>query len=79
GVKCPSCKDGDVIVRKTKKGRDFYGCSTFPQCKFVSWNKPTGKVCEICESYTVEKTTKDKTLELCSNKECPNSKAKKDK
>lgn len=79
GIKCPTCKDGDVIVRKTKKGRDFYGCSTFPQCKFVSWNKPTGKTCEICGSYTVEKTTKDKTLELCSNKECPNSKAKKDK
>lgn len=79
GIKCPSCKDGDVIVRKTKKGRDFYGCSTFPQCKFVSWNKPTGKECDICGSYTVEKVTKDKTLELCSNKECPNSKAKKDK
>lgn len=79
GVKCPTCKDGDVIVRKTKKGRDFYGCSTFPECKFVSWNKPNGKECSLCGSYLVEKVLKDDKVELCSNKECPNSKVKKDK
>lgn len=79
GVKCPVCKDGDVIVRKTKKGRDFYGCSTFPECKFVSWNKPNGKECELCGSYLVEKAVKDNKVEICSNKECPNSKPKKDK
>lgn len=79
GVKCPVCKDGDVIVRKTKKGKDFYGCSTFPECKFVSWNKPNGKECEACGSYIVEKVVKDNKIELCSNKECPNSKPKKDK
>ncbi len=79
GVKCPVCKDGDVIVRKTKKGRDFYGCSTFPECKFVSWNKPNGKTCDLCGSYLVEKVVKDNKIELCSNKECSNSKVKKDK
>lgn len=79
GVKCPLCKDGDAIVRKTKKGRDFFGCSRFPECKFVSWNRPTGNTCELCDSYMIEKITKNSKQELCSNKECENSKIKKDK
>lgn len=77
GIKCPLCEDGDVIVRKTKKGRDFFGCSTFPNCKFVSWDRPTENKCELCGSYTVEKLKKDNKYELCSNKECVNSKVKK--
>ena len=79
GIKCPVCKDGDVIVRKTKKGRDFYGCSRFPGCRFVSWNRPTGEMCELCGSYKIEKITKNSKHELCSNKDCPDSKVKKDK
>lgn len=79
GIKCPVCKDGDVIVRKTKKGRDFYGCSRFPECRFVSWNRPTGEMCELCGSYKIEKITKNSKHELCSNKDCPDSKVKKDK
>lgn len=79
GIKCPVCKDGDVIVRKTKKGRDFYGCSRFPECRFVSWNRPTGEMCKLCGSYKIEKITKNSKHELCSNKDCPDSKVKKDK
>lgn len=79
GIKCPVCKDGDVIVRKTKKGRDFYGCSRFPECRFVSWNRPTGEMCELCGSYKIEKITKNSKHDLCSNKDCPDSKVKKDK
>lgn len=79
GVKCPVCKEGDVIVRKTKKGRDFYGCSRFPECRFVSWNRPTGDLCELCGSYKVEKINKNSKNVLCSNKDCPDSKIKKDK
>jgi len=40
GIKCPDCKEGDVITRKTKRGKLFYGCSRYPQCKFASWKKP---------------------------------------
>ena len=49
GVKCPKCKDGDLIERKTKKrGRMFYGCSRYPECDFASWDKPIGEPCTIC-------------------------------
>ncbi len=41
GLKCPDCKDGDVIERRSKKGKMFYGCSKYPDCKFVSWTRPT--------------------------------------
>ncbi|MBC5996109.1 type I DNA topoisomerase [Romboutsia ilealis] len=70
GVKCPKCEDGDIILRKSKKGKAFYGCSNYPNCDFVSWSKPTGEVCEDCGSYMVEKVTKTETKSVCSNKEC---------
>ena len=55
GVKCPDCQEGDIIERRTKKGRIFYGCSTFPKCKFASWDKPATKPCPDCEGLMVEK------------------------
>ena len=70
GVKCPKCKDGEIILRKSKKGKAFYGCSNYPECDFISWNKPTGEVCKECGSYMIEKRTKNETKEVCSNKEC---------
>ncbi|WP_343343309.1 type I DNA topoisomerase [Terrisporobacter petrolearius] len=70
GVKCPKCKDGDIILRKSKKGKAFYGCSNYPECDFISWYKPTGEICKECGSYMVEKQTKSETKEICSNKEC---------
>ena len=70
GVKCPECKDGEIILRKSKKGKAFYGCSNYPECDFISWNKPTGEVCKECGSYMVEKRTKSEAKEVCSNKEC---------
>lgn len=70
GIKCPICGDGDVIIRKTKKGRSFYGCSNYPNCKFVSWNKPTGKLCPECGNALVEAAGKVKYKVKCSNKEC---------
>ncbi|WP_122638240.1 type I DNA topoisomerase [Romboutsia sp. Marseille-P6047] len=70
GVKCPECKDGDIILRKSKKGKAFYGCSNYPECDFVSWNKPTGEFCKECGSYMIEKVTKSETKNVCSNKEC---------
>ena len=44
GMKCPDCKDGDVIERQTRRGKQFWGCSRYPKCKWGSWNDPTKKV-----------------------------------
>jgi len=53
GVPCPTCKEGEVVERRSKKGRTFYGCHRYPECDFVSWNKPTGDPCPECGSYLV--------------------------
>lgn len=53
-VPCPTCKEGEVVERRSKKGRKFYGCERFPECDFVSWNKPTTQSCPECNSYLVE-------------------------
>ncbi len=70
GIKCPKCKNGEIILRKSKKGKAFYGCSNYPECDFISWYKPTGELCKECGSYMIEKQTKNETKEVCSNKEC---------
>lgn len=70
GVDCPTCEDGQVIVRRSKRGRQFYGCSNYPECDFVSWDKPVAKKCPECSSYLVEKSKKGEVLLKCSNKEC---------
>ncbi|MGL5439448.1 MAG: type I DNA topoisomerase [Filifactoraceae bacterium] len=70
GVKCPVCNEGDVIIRKTKKNRIFYGCSTYPKCKFVSWDRPTGELCKICSEHLVEKKGKNDEKVVCSNRSC---------
>ncbi len=70
GIKCPLCKDGDVVERKTKKFKTFYGCSHFPDCRFVSWDIPTGEICPKCDSVLVQKKTKKETRVQCINKEC---------
>lgn len=74
GVKCPKCGKGDIILRKSKKGKAFYGCSNYPECDFISWNKPTGELCSECNSYLVEKVTKSEIKVICSNKECKKEK-----
>lgn len=54
GVTCPTCKEGEVVERRSKKGRKFFGCERYPDCDFVSWNKPTTHSCPECSSYLVE-------------------------
>ncbi|MBR0600238.1 type I DNA topoisomerase [Sinanaerobacter chloroacetimidivorans] len=67
-VKCPNCGK-DIVARKSKKGRVFYGCSGFPECNQLYWNKPVDKKCPNCNSLLMEKKTKT-TSYLCSNAEC---------
>lgn len=67
GVKCPKCLKGELVERKTKKGRIFYSCSEYPKCDFALWDKPINKKCPKCGSLLVEiKNQQTK----CSNKEC---------
>jgi len=54
GVRCPKCKEGDVRELKSKKGRIFYGCSRFPKCDFVSWDKPLAETCPNCGGMLVQ-------------------------
>ena len=70
------CNNGDIILRKSKKGKAFYGCSNYPECDFLSWNKPTGDMCDKCGSYMVEKITRSETKVVCPNKECKNEMVK---
>ena len=68
GVPCPKCS-GDVIVKKTKKGREFYGCSQYPSCTFVSWNQPTTERCPQCGEVLFKKKGKIPKL-FCAAEGC---------
>ncbi|MCI9598308.1 MAG: type I DNA topoisomerase [Firmicutes bacterium] len=67
-VKCPKCGK-DIVARKSKTGRVFYGCSGYPGCQQSYWNKPIGRMCPKCGSMLVEKKTKTSKY-ACSNSEC---------
>jgi len=58
GVKCPKCEKGEIIERKSKKKRLFYGCNLYPECDFISWDKPIARKCPKCENMLVEKKLK---------------------
>lgn len=70
GVKCPQCGEGDVVEKRTRKGRRriFYGCSRYPECDFTSWDKPTGERCPVCGDILVE-AGKDGGVK-CRNSAC---------
>lgn len=67
GVKCPNCENGEIIERKSKKRRIFYGCDQYPNCEFVSWDKPIARSCPKCESLLVEKKSKKGVQVQCIN------------
>jgi DNA topoisomerase-1 len=54
GVKCPECSDGEVVRRKTRRGRTFYGCSNYPDCQFTSWKEPIATPCPNCGGTLVK-------------------------
>ncbi|MFD0049297.1 type I DNA topoisomerase [Actinomycetes bacterium NPDC127524] len=74
GVKCPLCHEGNIIERKSKKRRIFYGCDRYPSCEFISWDKPLPRSCPKCEGTLVEKKLK-KGVQVqcmqCDYKESP--------
>ncbi|EKD49232.1 MAG: hypothetical protein ACD_63C00213G0002 [uncultured bacterium] len=67
GAGCPKCGNGDIIEKRSKKGRTFYACNKFPECEFALWQKPNGEVCPKCKSLLVFAAGKKIK---CSNKEC---------
>lgn len=68
GVNCPEC-GGKVLIKKTKKGRVYYGCENNPECGFMSWNRPTGEKCPNCGSFLEIKGRKNPKI-VCSNEKC---------
>lgn len=82
GVKCPICekegRDGELIQRKSRYGKLFWGCSKYPDCNFVVWSEPTGEKCPDCGSLLVKKFLKRGNKIACSNKECKYSRPMED-
>jgi DNA topoisomerase I len=71
GVPCPKC-GGDLAERRSKRGKNFYGCTKYPACDFVSWNRPVARACEACANpYLVQKYSQAKGRYLA----CPACKA----
>jgi len=66
GVGCPKCGKGQVVERRSKKGRLFYGCDQYPACDYVSWDKPVAKPCPDCNGLMVEKRSRGNTQWHCT-------------
>ncbi len=66
-VSCPECKQGDLVQKKSKRGKIFFACNRYPECKFAMWDKANGEKCPTCQSLLVFKA---KGVVACSNKEC---------
>jgi DNA topoisomerase-1 len=71
GVACPNCSQGEVVERRSKRGKTFYGCNRYPECDFVAWGKPLNEKCPDCgSSYLIEKWLKAGPVAQCPNAEC---------
>jgi DNA topoisomerase-1 len=71
GVPCPNCTEGEVVERRSKRGKTFFGCSRYPECAFVAWGKPLQEKCPDCgSSYLIEKWLKAGPVAQCPNGEC---------
>ncbi len=72
GIKCPECKEGEIIEKRTRRGKLFYGCSSYPKCDFATWDKPVEEPCPYCGSpILVEKESKRYGIVIrCIKKEC---------
>ena len=71
GVKCPECSQGEIVERRSKRGKTFYGCNRWPECNFVAWGKPIDEKCAECGNpYMIEKWLKAGAVWQCPNAEC---------
>lgn len=71
GIKCPKCKIGEIVSKRTKKAKIFYGCDQFPKCDFAAWDKPIDEMCPKCNSILIERPKGYPRKQIkCSNKEC---------
>ena len=70
GVKCPKCQDGEIIEKKSKAGKIFYGCNKYPDCSFALWDEPTGNTCPECGELLLKKVNKNGQFEVCSSRTC---------
>lgn len=71
GVACPECGQGQVVERRSRRGRTFYGCSRYPECRFTSWQRPSPHRCPRCGRHLVEQRRRGEVERLvCSDKQC---------
>ena len=72
GVECPECKKGSLIERKSRYGKMFYSCNTYPDCKYAVWNPPVNEPCPKCAwpLLTIKITKRRGTEKVCAQKEC---------
>lgn len=70
GVKCPKCGEGEIIEKKSKHGKIFFGCNKYPDCSYALWDEPTGNTCPECGELLLKKQTKNGLFEVCSNRTC---------
>ncbi len=76
GMACPNCSQGEIVERRSKRGKTFYGCNRYPDCDFVAWGKPIPEKCPECgSSYLIEKWLKAGPVAQCPNGECKFKKA----
>ncbi|MBI3120353.1 MAG: type I DNA topoisomerase, partial [Candidatus Kerfeldbacteria bacterium] len=73
GVRCPQCNKGDIVEKRSRRGKMFYSCNRYPTCKFALWSRPTGSTCQTCGSLMVQKNQQSEAR--CSNPECVASRA----
>lgn len=69
-VKCPKCDEGEIVVKRSKKGRKFFGCSEYPKCEFVSWNEPIEERCPTCNDILTKKIMRKESQIICHNPKC---------
>jgi DNA topoisomerase-1 len=72
GVKCPNNDEGEIVERKSRRGKMFYGCSNYPDCEFTLWKRPVAEACPDCGTpFLLEKITKKAGRQLiCSKDDC---------
>jgi len=70
GVKCPKCKQGEIVEKQSRKGRSFFGCGRYPDCDFVAWYKPVSQKCPNGDSDYMEKRYSQKKGEYLKCPQC---------